>query len=114
MDDLEGFEEIGGRCDTVYTCDQCDESEWIWDEDGSEVIGFTRMFRIVDEDICEHCLRQLMAADAAEIADGLEREETYEEWTARLRRVHEDGLRRMEKELWGNPEEKTEWKGEGF
>lgn len=66
-DILDNFEEVGNRCDIIYTCDRCDQYEYPSDSDGE--VGHVRMFKVHtggiefgDTILCEYCLRRRLMA----------------------------------------------------
>lgn len=72
MDDLDDYEEIGGRCDMRYRCDICDEDEYQYDEDG-HAENFVRMFRVGKDDVCEFCLKKILDAPVERMIEDLTR-----------------------------------------
>ena len=63
---MDEFEEIGGRCDMTYSCDICGDSEIIYDENGV-IYGWVGIYRVREQDVCEFCLKSLLASRPIDI-----------------------------------------------
>lgn len=71
MDNIEMFEEIGGRCDKTFICDICDESEVNYGGEGEEST-WLKIYNVGDQDVCEYCLTSLIHKKPENVIEELE------------------------------------------
>lgn len=52
------YEEVGNRCDIVYTCDKCGDYEYPTDENGET--NHVQMYKYENKVYCKWCLEDVL------------------------------------------------------